>query len=101
MEHPECQGMQAIEPSVGELLRLKEFLEGIERLNEAELREMCRQMAHQVLVGYPATMRWLAREAAMNLGNGHRRIGVGETLVEQLIRNGGLKRPPASDDCSG
>lgn len=39
-----------IEPTVGELLRLREFREGLKRLGEAELREMCSLLAEQALV---------------------------------------------------
>jgi hypothetical protein len=67
MDHPESHGTQAIEPSVGDLLKLREFLDGVERLREKELKQLCRQMAQQLLVAYPAVVRWLSREAAANL----------------------------------
>lgn len=66
--HPECAGSDpGFEPTVGEQLRLSQFLTQLERIGEEELRALCRQMAVQVLVTHPAAMRWLAREAARNL----------------------------------
>lgn len=52
---------------MGEELRLGEFLRTLERASEEDLRAMCRLMARQVLVVYPAAIRYLAREAARNL----------------------------------
>jgi hypothetical protein len=89
MDHPESLGMQAIEPSVGDLLRLKEFLDGVEKAGERELRELCRLMARSVFVSHPATVRWLSREAAAGLGSVHRQQ-VGETLVRKLREDAGL-----------
>lgn len=64
--HPERAQDNGLEPTVGEQLRLGEFLKGLERANEGELRELCRHMAQQVLVVYPAAIRFLVREAAKN-----------------------------------
>jgi hypothetical protein len=97
MDHPECQGSQGIEPSVGEMLRLNEFLEGIKKLGEQELRALCSRMAHQNLVAYPATLRWLAREAARSAFSEGERRRIGEALVEELVTSGGLAPPPLLD----
>jgi hypothetical protein len=64
MDHPESCGSQALEPSVGELLRLRQFLSGIEKLGEKELRELCGQLAHHVLVLHPSVVRFLVKEIA-------------------------------------
>jgi hypothetical protein len=66
-KHPEREQDSGLEPTVGEHLRLAQFLQGLERANEAELREIARKMAEQVLVVYPAALRFLSREAARNL----------------------------------
>lgn len=68
MQHPEHSGVSGLEPTVGEQLRLHEALQLIERASEPELRHLCRLWAQQVLVTHPAALRWLAREAAANLG---------------------------------
>lgn len=97
MNHPECQGNQGIEPSVGEMLRLNEFLEGIKQLGEQDLRALCCKMAQQNLVAYPATLRWLAKEAARSAFSESERRRIGETLVEELVVSGGLTPPPLLD----
>lgn len=90
MNHPDRLGIQALEPSVGDLLRLKSFLDGMEELNEAELREACKILAQQVLVSYPARVRWLVAEAAANLGPGIASVGrdLTEALARQAARDG-------------
>lgn len=97
MNHPECQGSQGIEPSVGEMLRLNEFLEGIKKLGEQDLRALCSTMGRQNLVSYPSTLRWLAKEAARSACNESERSRIGETLVEELVASGGLNPPPLFD----
>ena len=89
MDHPESLGMQAMEPSVGDLLRLREFQSVLERAGEADLREMCRLMARQVFVTHPAVVRYLSREAAAGVGSVHRRE-IGEVLVRKLKEDAGL-----------
>jgi len=64
MDHPESCGSQALEPSVGELLRLRQFMRGIEELGEKELRELCGRLAHHVLVLHPSVVRFLMKEIA-------------------------------------
>jgi hypothetical protein len=66
--HPERGVDNGLEPTVGEHMRLAQFLQALEKANEAELREISRKMAEQVLVVYPSALRYLAREAARNLG---------------------------------
>jgi hypothetical protein len=98
MTHPECSGSQGIEPSVGEMLRLQEFLNGVRKLNERELRALCEKMAYQNLVGFPATLRWLAHEAARSAYSESERLRISAELVDQVVKSGGLSRPPLSDD---
>lgn len=89
MDHPESLGMQAMEPSVGDLLRLREFQSVLERAGEADLRKMCQLMAQQVFVTHPAVVRYLSREAAAGIGSVHRRE-IGEVLVRKLREDAGL-----------
>lgn len=98
MEHPECPGDQGIEPSVGEMLRLQQFLTGMRRLNERELRAICEKMAYQTLVAYPATVRWLAHEAARGAFSDSERKRMSDRLVEQVVKSGGLESPPLNGD---
>lgn len=65
--HPEGGDEGGFEPTIGEELRLAQFLKGLDQANEDELRTIAKQMAQQILVVYPSAMRWLAREAARNL----------------------------------
>lgn len=65
--HPERGIDDGLEPTVGEQLRLAQFVNALDRANEQELREIAKQMAQQVLVTYPSALRFLAREAAKNL----------------------------------
>jgi hypothetical protein len=66
-KHPERERDNGLEPTVGEHLRLAQFLQALEKANEAELREIAKKMAEQVLVVYPSALRYLSREAARNL----------------------------------
>lgn len=69
MDHPEvCGSDHHMEATVGEQLRLGQFVAALEGMREDELRELCRMMAEQVMVTYPAAIRYLAHEAARNLG---------------------------------
>lgn len=65
--HPERERDNGLEPTVGDQLRLREFLLALDKASESELRELCGMMARQVMIVYPATVRYLAREAARNL----------------------------------
>ena len=69
--HPEADDLNMLEPSVGEQLRLNEFLRGIDELTLEELREVTALLAEQALMMQPAAIRWLAREAARNLIDGN------------------------------
>ena len=65
--HPERERDNGLEPTVGEQLRLAQFVNALDKANEDELRQIAKQMAQQVLVTYPSALRFLAREAARNL----------------------------------
>lgn len=65
--HPERGIDDGLEPTVGEQLRLAQFVNALDRASEQELREIAKQMAQQVMVTYPSALRFLAREAARNL----------------------------------
>jgi len=84
MDHPEQQGDRGLEPTVGEQLRLGEFLKALEQASEQELRQMCRVMAQQVLITYPSAMRYLAREAARNLSGAPWSVESSARLMEAL-----------------
>lgn len=84
--HPERAQDNGLEPTVGEQLRLGEFLKLLDKASEPELREISRRMAEQVLVVYPAAMRYLSREAARNLGGEPWSRESSERLLEALQR---------------
>jgi thymidylate synthase ThyX len=65
--HSERGVDNGLEPTVGEHMRLAQFLKALDKANEAELREIARKMAEQVMVVFPSALRYLAREAAKNL----------------------------------
>ena len=65
--HPERGIDDGLEPTVGEQLRLAQFVNALDRANEDELRTIAKQMAQQVMVTFPSALRFLAREAARNL----------------------------------
>jgi hypothetical protein len=65
--HPERGIDNGLEPTVGEQLRLAQFVKALDKANEEELRAIAKQMAQQVLVTFPSALRFLAREAARNL----------------------------------
>lgn len=68
MEHPERPAGTGIDPSVNELLRLREFVEGLSKLSEGELRSIATDLAELAMVTYPASIRWLIRDM-QNLHN--------------------------------
>lgn len=69
MDHPEMSGGDHhMEATVGEQIRLGKFLASLDSMGAEELRELCRMMGQQVLVVYPSAIRYLAHEAAKNLG---------------------------------
>jgi hypothetical protein len=97
MSHPEVEGRQGIEPSVGDLLALQDFLGKVDRMSVEQLKHFCRELGRQCLVAYPATVRWLTREVA----NGTFPAGkqwanpdeLAQNLERQLLADGALKRP--------
>jgi len=75
---------RGFEPTVDEHLRLGRFIAALDQASESELRQIAKMMAQQVLMTYPAAMRWLAKEAARNLGGGAWREEASERLLEAL-----------------
>lgn len=70
LNHPEVESENALEPTIGEQLRLVEFNRKIEGLSRDELIEIAKLLAKQALVSQPSVIRYLAHEAARNLGGG-------------------------------
>lgn len=68
IDHPEVDNQNPLEPTVGEQLRFTEFSKQLEKLDREELLEIARLLAKQALVMQPSAIRFLAREAAQNLG---------------------------------
>lgn len=87
MEHPEMSGGDHhMEATVGEQIRLGKFLASLDSMSAEELRELCRIMGKQVLVVYPSAIRYLAHEAARNLGGAPWDREKGDELVELLLQ---------------
>ena len=59
---------ELIELSLSQELRLTQTLKTIESATETDLREIAVQLAHLALGTQPAAIKWLANEAAANLG---------------------------------
>jgi hypothetical protein len=91
MEHPESQGSQALEPSVGELLRLRQFLDGVEKLKEKDLKELCGKLAYQVLVLHPSVVRFLVKEIAGAPFTASRREQIRQEVVAAVQQGAGKK----------
>ena len=70
LNHPEVESENALEPTIGEQLRLVEFNRKIEGLSRDELLEIAKLLAKQALVSQPSVIRYLAHEAARKLGGG-------------------------------
>ena len=67
-EHPEVDKKNLLEPTIGEQIRFEDFRRGLDKLDSvAELRELATLLAKQAMVIQPATIRYLANEAARNL----------------------------------
>ena len=67
-EHPEALGVNSLEPTIGEQFRYEEFKRGLEKMDDVkELREIATLLARQALILQPASIRYLAKEAAQNL----------------------------------
>ena len=70
MEHPEASKANLFEPTIGEQFRFEEFKRKLEKLDDVdELREIAILLAKQALVVQPASIRYLAKEAARNLSS--------------------------------
>lgn len=70
MEHPEASNANLLEPTIGEQFRYEEFKRGLDKLdNVDELRQIAVLLAKQALVVQPASIRYLAKEAARNLAS--------------------------------
>lgn len=66
--HPEVENENVLEPTIGEQLRYEDFKRGVEKLESvSELRELVLLLAKQAMVLQPASIRYLAKEAARNL----------------------------------
>lgn len=78
-------------------MRLRQFREGLEKLGEHELRELCSQLAEQALVMYPSALRWLGRETCRYASSAYERERLGDALVKELTEKGQLKPPPLMD----
>ncbi len=91
-------GSSRFEPTVGEHLRLGQFLRDIEKADEAGLRDLCRRLAHMALLVYPATIRGLAWEAAENLSGKPWGEERGEALLQELLgKVKGASNPDQAD----
>lgn len=70
VSHPEASDANSLEPTIGEQFRYEEFKRGLEKMNDVkELREIATLLAKQALVIQPASIRYLAKEAARNLNS--------------------------------
>ncbi|HCA35895.1 MAG TPA: hypothetical protein DEP13_04545 [Gammaproteobacteria bacterium] len=68
--HPEASDANSLEPTIGEQFRLEEFKRGLEKMDDVkQLREIATLLAKQALVIQPASIRYLAKEAARNLAS--------------------------------
>ena len=68
ISHPEASDANSLEPTIGEQFRFEEFKRGLEKMDDVkELREIATLLAKQALVIQPASIRYLAKEAARNL----------------------------------
>lgn len=88
MEHPESSGKQGIEPSVGELLRWRQFSDQLEKLGPGECKTLCRQLGYATIVTYPAALRWAAGEAARGLVSEAEKTRMSQELVRAVTQKG-------------
>ena len=87
-EHPEAREVNSLEPTIGEQFRFEEFKRGLEKMNDVhELREIATLLAKQALVLQPASIRYLAKEAARNLSSASGRdwLEVASEMREHLL----------------
>lgn len=89
------RGAGRFEPTVGDHLRLGQFVAAIDQASPDQLRDLCKRLAQQSLLVYPAMLRGLAQEAAENLAGkpwGERRSD--ELVAELTSRVKGASRLP-------
>lgn len=90
-KHPEANEANSLEPTIGEQFRFEEFKRGLEKLDDVrELREIATLLARQALLLQPASIRYLAKEAAQNLSSSSGRdwSSVASEMREHLIDQG-------------
>lgn len=90
MEHPEASNENLFEPTIGEQFRFEEFKRGLEKLDDVdELRQVAVLLARQAMIIQPATIRFLAKEAANNLcsSSGSDWSDVATEMREHLMSN--------------
>tara|TARA_B100001758_G_scaffold32781_1_gene24009 strand:+ start:15480 stop:15764 length:285 start_codon:yes stop_codon:yes gene_type:complete len=90
-EHPEALGVNSLEPTIGEQFRFEEFKRGLEKMDDVqELREIATLLARQALILQPASIRYLAKEAAQNLTSASSRdwSSVASEMREHLLDQG-------------
>ena len=69
-EHPEVTDTNSLEPTIGEQFRYEDLKRGIDRLDDlGELKELAKLLAKQAMLIQPASIRYLAKEAARNLSS--------------------------------
>ena len=66
-KHPESREASPFEPTIGEQLRLDGFLASARDMSRDDLLEAVQLLAHHFFVTHPASVRFLAKEAARNL----------------------------------
>lgn len=89
------RGVGRFEPTVGDHLRLGQFVAAIDQASPDQLRDLCKRLAQQSLLVYPAMLRGLAQEAAENLASkpwGQERSD--ELVAELTSRTRGASRLP-------
>jgi len=89
--HPEAREFNSLEPTIGEQFRFEEFKRGLEKMDDVEeLREIATLLARQALLLQPASIRYLAKEAAQNLtsASGKDWSSVASEMKEHLMDQG-------------
>tara|TARA_A100001035_G_C27654699_1_gene440927 strand:- start:81 stop:374 length:294 start_codon:yes stop_codon:yes gene_type:complete len=87
-QHPEANEENSLEPTIGEQFRYEEFKRGLEKMDDVrELREIATLLAKQALLLQPASIRYLAKEAAQNLtsASGRDWSSVASEMREHLL----------------
>ena len=105
-KHPEADEANSLEPTIGEQFRFEEFKRGVEKMDSVkDLREIAMLLAKQALVIQPASIRYLAKEAARNLSSASGRdwnpsVTLALEAVPGLLRAASFRRRMVSS-CSG